>query len=158
MVFFDYLYLKVYKFYSSFNDKSAQSTAAAIVGGLITMNILTLLFFIDFILDNNALTSEWLIIFLFLFFQVITYYRYLYQEKHSVTVIENKLSELPKSKKETIKIIHFIYWVVSLVLFFGSAIFIGSFKVFSHPLSQNSWHPYPLAISFPHPALFHMFF
>jgi hypothetical protein len=128
MVFFDYLFYAVYKFYATFNEKSAESTSAGIVGGLITMNVLTFGMLIEYLTGNNAAINKLTIIGVFLFFQVCTYIRYLYRSNHSIGVIEIKWNKKSKSQRASIETSLFLYVLLSIVSLFGLAIYIGSLK------------------------------
>lgn len=41
LLFFDFLYFSIYAFYAEDNEQGASSSAQAIVGGLLAMNMLT---------------------------------------------------------------------------------------------------------------------
>ncbi len=128
MVFFDYLFYGVYTIYSSYNEKSAESISAGIVGGLLTMNVLTIDMVIRLLSGNKAPLNELYIIGLFLVFQVVTYIRFLYRSNHSIGVIEEKWNKKSKSQRASIETSLFLYVLLSIVSLFGFAIYAGSLK------------------------------
>lgn len=128
MVFIDYLFYGVYKIYSSYNEKSAESISAGIVGGLLTMNVLTIDMVIRLLTGNKAPLNELYIIGLFLVFQVVTYIRFLYRSNHSIGVIEEKWNKKSKSQQAPLETSLFLYVLLSIVSLFGFAIYIGSLK------------------------------
>lgn len=125
MLFFDFLYYLLYKLYARFNERSAESTAAAIVGGMQAMNVLTVVMLIQAIVNPKEEISKLIAVVLFIFFQVVTYIRYMYRKNYSVKVIEKEWAEVTESARKRRKIFFFLYGTISIVSFFGLAIYLG---------------------------------
>ena len=126
MIFFDLLYYSVYRFYSKQKEKGAQSTSAGIIGGFQAINVLTGIFLFEFFSGRKVPTDKWIIIVLFLAFQVFTYYRYLYLDNPSLSVIEKKWNGKTEKSQTQIRISLFLYGAFSIITFFGFAIYLGS--------------------------------
>ncbi|ATL47524.1 hypothetical protein COR50_10290 [Chitinophaga caeni] len=126
MLFFDFLYYLSYKLYSSYNEKGAESTSVSVVGGLQTLNVTTVIMLITWWSDRKAHFNILLGVALFVVFEVYNYRRFLYQKKHSVDVIENKWINKTEASRNQVKAIVVLYIVISIVSFFGLAIYIGS--------------------------------
>ena len=125
--FFDYLYYLIYKFYSR-KEKGAASTSAGIIGGLLTFNVLTFVTFISFFISEKPYLNKITAIGVFIFFQIITYIRYIYKEKIPIPHVEERWLKLSESRKQMIRGLSFLYIFLSASVFIGFAIFAGSRK------------------------------
>lgn len=124
MIFFDFLFYFIYKFYAR-KEKGAASSSASIIGGLQAMNVLT----ICFLISTYTLEKSYLKIFFLIpiiFFQITTYIRYIYKNNNSVSIIEEKWLKLDESKKTRLRALGLSYVILSIIACFGLAIFIGS--------------------------------
>lgn len=65
---------------------------------------------------------------LFLIFQIYTYIRYIYMDKYSTVLIEQKWQNKTEADRKQMKTLYFIYGFVSLLGFFGIALYLGSQK------------------------------
>jgi glucan phosphoethanolaminetransferase (alkaline phosphatase superfamily) len=127
MLLFDFLYYSIFKFYSGFRDKGAQSSAAGIIGGFQLINVLTLLILIE-VAVSRMLVSKALAIILFLFFQITTYVRYIYKDNNSIEVIEKKWLSRKESTQNKILKVLWLYGISSITIFLGLAIYLGSHR------------------------------
>lgn len=125
MKFFDFLYYLIYKFYSGYKENGAESTSAGIIGGFQAMNILTLIMLINSLFKENTSVSKWVVIVLFIVFQVYTYFRYIYIEKFSIESIRSKWLSKSESRRKQIVIILFLYGALSIISCFGLATYLG---------------------------------
>lgn len=126
MIFFDFLFYNIYKFYSGYKEKGAESSSAGIVGGLQTANLLIVYELILLNRAGNRKINIPLVIVLFLLFQVYTYIRYIYKESNSVKVIEEKWLNKEESYRKQSVTFQYIYVVATVVILFGLAIYVGS--------------------------------
>lgn len=126
MIFFDFLYYSIYRFYSAYNEKGAASTSAGIVGGLQTMNVLTAIMAFQWLVQKKPHVNLFLVILLFIVFQITTYIRYIYKDNHSVYVIGNKWSGKTEEIRKRISFILFLYGTISIVTCFWLAVYLGS--------------------------------
>ena len=126
MLFFDFLHYLIFKFYAGFKEKGAVSTAAGIVGGFQTINVLSIILLILLTQKQKIRLEAWVVIVLFLIFQIYTYIRYVYKENHSIEVIERKWLNKTESSIERMTYLLYIYGVFSVVVFIGLAIYAGS--------------------------------
>lgn len=125
MIFFDYLHYLIYKFYSK-KEKGAASSSAGIIGGLQASNILTLLMLFSGFIHNISYLKKVFFIIVFIFFQIVTYIRYVFKENNSISNIEKRWLKIEESKKLKIRNFGLLYVVLSVVFFFGLAIYLGS--------------------------------
>ena len=74
-------------------------------------------------LNKELITIDklWVIV-LFIIFQVYTYIRYLYKEKHSVDVIKIKWLSKKESYRKQTSFFLVLYGVISIIGFFGLAL------------------------------------
>ena len=126
MIFFDFLYYSIYRFYSDYNEKGASSTSAGIVGGIQTMNILTGIFIFQLLFRKEAHMDGLLVVGLFVVFQVSTFYRYIIKDNRSPEVMEKKWSNKSVAFQRQMIAVLFLYVAISVIGCFGLAIYIGS--------------------------------
>ena len=126
MIFFDFLYYSIYRFYAGYNEKGAASTSAGIVGGFQAMNILTAIMLFQWFVQQKSHLNKLLVVALFLVFQITTYLRYIYKDNHSVAMMESKWSGSPEAIRKRISVALFLYGTVSVVTFFGFAVYMGN--------------------------------
>lgn len=62
MIFFDFLFYRICKFYAGFKEKGAESSSTGIVGGLQALNLLTINMLILVIRMNNAKINVYFVI------------------------------------------------------------------------------------------------
>jgi hypothetical protein len=126
MVFFDFLHYLIFKYYSGFKEKGALSTAAGIVGGFQTINVISVIMLFLLPQKQKVEIEKWVGVVLFFVFQISTYIRYIYKENHSINVIEHKWLDKTASYRKQMRIFLFIYGAISILGFFGLAIYLGS--------------------------------
>ena len=126
MIFFDFLYYSIYRFYSAYKEKGAASTSAGIVGGLQAMNILTAIMVFQCFVRQKVHLDKLLVVAFFIFFQITTYIRYIHKDTHSVDVMERKWSGKTEITRKQISVALFLYGALSIIAFFGLAIYLGS--------------------------------
>ena len=127
MVFFDYLHYFIFKFYSGYKEKGALSTSAGIVGGFQAANLITALMLLLWgDTGKNVLNKTWGVVVCFLFFQVTTYIRYVYKDRHSIASIEHTWQSKPIGYRKQVGILLYIYGIGSIVAIFAVALFHGS--------------------------------
>jgi hypothetical protein len=128
MLFFDFLYYQIYKFYSGYNKKGAESTSAGIIGGFQALNVLTVIMLVHYMDKEKTSINKPVVIFVFIVFQIYTYIRYVYQDKHSVDEIKSKwLSKTESSRKQTVFFL-FLYGAISIIGCFGLALYLSMKK------------------------------
>src|SRR5688500_6193238 len=110
MLFFDFLYYHLYKLYASYNKKSGESSAAAIIGGFQAMNVLTIILLFQAIVDPRGSLNKLIAIVIAIIFQAYTYIRYQNRKNHSVDVIKNKCLEITESSRKQ-KVTYFSLYV-----------------------------------------------
>jgi hypothetical protein len=127
MRFFDFTYYIVYKFYSG-KEKGASSSSAGIIGGLQAMNLLSSIMLVSIFIKEKSYLGKLLFLGIIVFFQVTTYIRYIYKENNSIEIIEKRWFELDEITRKNVKRLIFIYIILSISIFFGLAIFLGTRK------------------------------
>jgi len=126
MIFFDFLYYLIFKFYSDYKEKGAQSTATAIVGGFQTINVVTIMFLYSLLFQQKTYFNKLIGVLLFLIFQVYTYVRYIYKDENSPEVIEQKWLNKTERYRRQVGIWLFVYGAISIILVFSLAIYLGN--------------------------------
>ncbi len=112
--FFDFLFLRIYKFYDSFNEKGAQSSAAGAVGFFMAANILTALMLLSSIFNVNVFISNKLyILVIAIFFQVIFHIRYVSQDTKNLPLIKEKWGKLTENQKNYQRYYALAYMIAS---------------------------------------------
>jgi hypothetical protein len=124
--FFDYIFYLIYTFYKK--EKGSASSSAGIVGGLQAFNVISFYFLYLVLFAPYAGISKMYFILVLLVFQVTTYIRYIYREDNSVEDIKKRWQDLSESSKTRIRLWLFIYILISVVSFFGLAIYLGESK------------------------------
>jgi hypothetical protein len=126
MLFFDFMHYLIFKFYSGFREKGAQSTAAGIVGGFQTINVISVIMLFSQAQGQKIKIGKWVVIVLFIIFQIYTYIRYIYREDHSIEAIEQKWLDKSSTYRKQMRILLFIYGAISIFALFGLALYLGS--------------------------------
>lgn len=125
MLFFDFLYYLIYKFYSGYNEKGAESTSAGIIGGFQALNVLTIIMLVHSMDREKTNINKLVVVVLFIFFQIYAYIRYMYREKHSVDAIKNKWLSKTETSREQTSFFLILYGVISVISCFGLAIYLS---------------------------------
>ena len=127
LIFFDYCYFHLYNFYSGYNDKSPGSAAGALVGGFLAMNIITIMMFILWVDKTKSfLNNRWLIVGIAVLFQIITYVRYEQLRRFSYESIREKVNQNTESKRKLMRSFSIAYGILSPIICFALAIYLGS--------------------------------
>lgn len=126
MIFFDFLYYRICRFYESFGEKGAEGSASFIIGGFMAMNVFLIVMLVNFFTNANNEINKLLVVGVAIIFMAFNYIRYVGREKKSVDVIERKWLARSRSSRNFITFLHVIYGVATVGGFFGVAIYIGS--------------------------------
>lgn len=124
-MFFDFLYLLIYKFYASYKEKGAASTSVSIIGGLQTLNILTLILLFELAFYQKIWVNKILVILMFIITQIYAYIRYSLNKKYSIKAIEERWLKKSKKFRERMSGFLWVYGIISVVGCFGLAIYFG---------------------------------
>lgn len=128
LIFFDFLYFSIYKFYSTTSDKSPEFAASAAVSGLQAFNIGTVIMLYQFFLKREMYISKlWAGILIAVLF-IINYIRYIRVAKYNHEMIRIKLEQKTEKRQKQIRSVMIIYIGASFLLFLGLAIYFGSKK------------------------------
>ena len=122
MIFFDYLYYSIFRFYSDYNEKGAASSAAGIVGGFQVLNLLTGLMLCNLYFKNEKHINTLLVVVFFIVFQVLTYYRYIYKDNRSIEILEKNWSGKSEAYQSMMRTVLYLYATISIISCFGLAI------------------------------------
>jgi hypothetical protein len=123
MIFFDFTYYLLFRVYSAFNEKGAESSASAVVGGLQAFNVLTVLLIISLCFHKNIGVNVLAGILLFLAFQVFNYIRYFYISLFSITEIEIEWGKKSELYRRRFKYACGFYVILSVVSMVGLAVY-----------------------------------
>ena len=126
MIFFDFLYYSIYRFYSNYNEKGAASSSAGIVGGFQALNVLTGIMLYQLFFRKEIHIDKLLVVVLFIVFQVWTYYRYIYKDNRSTEVMEKNWSSKSVAFRRQMSTVLFLYSAISIIGCFGLAVYLGS--------------------------------
>lgn len=125
--FYDFLFYLVYKYYSR-KEKGAAFSSAGVIGLLQALNVLTVFMLIAVFLSYNVFFNKVSAIVVGIFFQITTYIRYVYKETNSFKVIEEKWLRITEPEKIRIRSLAAAYISLTILIFFGLAIFFGGRK------------------------------
>jgi len=126
MVFFDFMHYLIFKFYLGFREKGALSTAAGIIGGFQLINAMSVIMLFSLAQEQKIKIEKWVVIVLFIIFQIYTYIRYIYKEDHSIEAIEKKWLNKSYTYRKQMRVLLFIYGTISIFPVFGLALYSGS--------------------------------
>jgi hypothetical protein len=124
---FDYLFYRVSKYYHDHNRSSPEFTAVAMVTLVQTLNLLTFLSFLDLILHKKLFANQLklLIIAVFTILFVFNIIRY---NKFDYDSLKEKWEREGSDRKKRHARIVVIYLLLSFVICFVTAIYLGSKK------------------------------
>ncbi len=103
-------------------------SSAGIIGGLQALNLLTVIMLALALSNDQAKINTYLVVGLFLFFQIHTYIRYIYSDKNSAKIIEEKWLSRTELYREKFITIQYVYISLSVLSCFGIAIYLGAQK------------------------------
>ena len=127
--FFDLIFYHSYEFYNKHKEKGAVSSAATIIGGLLAINVMMLLMILCLISQTKVyLSNTPAIIGMTIFFQVITYIRYVYKQTVNPEIIKERWAGKTDSQKVLLRSLMFTYFLLSSVGFICLAIYLGTKK------------------------------
>lgn len=124
---FDDLYYAIYKFYSP-KERGATATAALAVGGLQAANVFAIWMFGLWLNIAFVPLSKGLGLAVLLFFQVLSYIRYVYKEKVNIEKMDTEYETASDNFRIRVRVIRFTYLILTGVFILGSAILLGSTK------------------------------
>ena len=123
--FFDYLFYIVYRAYSKTKDSSPAMAAVCVVSAMQGFNLLSCLMIYCVISHDKSIASTLLFGGVGIFLIIFNYIRYIYKENKNYKIRDENSSRNIKNLKEFLTV---FYIIVSTVLFFGLAIYLGSKK------------------------------
>lgn len=123
MLFFNYLYYRVYLFYVAKKDSIPGPSALAIVVLLQIVNLISILFLSSIIYGQALLINKGIAIILFVITLIINA---IYYKKNNFDKLSKKWQneDFALRRKRGVGVI--LYIVISLFLFFGLAIYLGA--------------------------------
>jgi len=135
MLFFDYLYYLIYRFYSP-KEKGAASSSAGVIGGLQAANTLTV-YLLFLLFSRQVHLNKVFFIVVIVIFQITTYIRYIYKDNNSIVKIESYWQKMNEQQKTRMRIWGILYITLSVIILFGLAILLGSGGLkFAHPSNE----------------------
>lgn len=126
MNFFDYAYYRICRAYSRTRDSNPEGAAVCVIAGMQGFNLISVFMFFAAIERDKSILNLLIVIIIIVFFLVFNYIRYIYRENNNYEVMREKWdSEVNINKKGIIVV---FYVIISIVLFIGLAIYLGSKK------------------------------
>jgi hypothetical protein len=124
--FFDYVFYRVCKAYSSSKDDSPEFAAVCILAGMQSFNILSLVMIFVLIQHDKSIISKYLVVFLIIGVIIINYRKYIFKESNNYRVLKERyFNESIRSKNKN-GIVALLYIIISSFLFLGLVIFLGT--------------------------------
>lgn len=123
LIFFDYLYYSVRKYYSEHKESSSGFSALAVITLTHTLNILTVYFLYCLVTQTNVNISKLTGIALYFSVLILNGVRY---SKLDPDIIKEKWENKKEKQKIILRTFLFLYIVLSVAVCVGLAIYIGS--------------------------------
>jgi len=123
--FFDYLYYSFRTLYSKAKEDGSGISALAVVALVQNLNIFIIYFLYCLISETKAHVSKLIIVGLYFFFLILNGIRY---SKLDPGIIKEKWEKENDKQKIKLRIFLLTYVVLSFILCFGLAIYLGSKK------------------------------
>ena len=130
--FFDYVYYKSCKLYTKRNPDGAGLSGLAIIAGLQTFNLMTILFLITIILERKIIVIKLLFIGLYILLLILNGIRY---NKFTYAILKEKWDNEEENKKIKGQLLVLLYISGTAIMFLGLAIYIGG----SELVACNIW-------------------
>jgi hypothetical protein len=125
--FFDSVYYRVCKAYSSTRDSSPEFAAVCVVALMQAFNLLSFAILFEIVVKNKSLTKLEFVSPIIIFV-VFNYIRYIYKENNNYTVIKERcMSESPDLRNRNGTIV-LLYIIGSFSVFIGLDVYIGGKK------------------------------
>lgn len=124
MKFFDYLFYRIAFAYFNTKDTSPEFAAVCIVSVMQSFAILDFIMLLAIAKHDKTVLNLTIVIAVCVFFLVFNYIRYIYQEKITYAVLKERWENESKKSEKGIAVLFFV--IVSTVIFFGLAIYVGS--------------------------------
>ena len=125
LIFFDYTYYIVCKWYLDRKSSSPEFGAVCVISGLQAFNVISIFLLIEVLSRNKNIFSKLFFIAPILILLIANYIQYIYKETKSYAFLKEKFT---KENIKNKKIVWPVYFFVSLTLCFGLAIYLGSKK------------------------------
>lgn len=123
MKFLDYLFYIIYNYYKRNGEKESNFAASIVTMLAPTMNILTVIFLLDYFLNISFISSKWDSFYFSIPAMIWGYNRYtriIYYKKVAI-----RISEYSEIKRNKLSVLCIVYMVTSFILFIGLAGYIG---------------------------------
>ncbi|MDE3185712.1 MAG: hypothetical protein KGM16_20050 [Bacteroidota bacterium] len=126
MKFFDYLYYKVCKAYSTTQDSSPEGAALAVNSAIQSFSVFIFFMVLAIIKKNKAIFNLTIAMVTIVFFIVFNYIRYIYKENNNYEIMKKKWLNESNSNTKGLLIVLYIFLTTSI--FFGLAVYLGTKK------------------------------
>ena len=123
--FFDYTYYIVCKWYLARKSSNPEFGAVCVISGLQAFNVISIFLFIEVLSRNKNILAKPFFIAPIVILLIANYIQYIYKENKSYVTLKEKFT---KENTKSQKIVSTIYFLASLILCFGLAIYVGSKK------------------------------
>lgn len=123
-LFFDYIFYRVCKAYSRTKDSSPEVSAFCLVALMQFFNILSILMVFAIIIKDKSFFSKIFGGCIVIVLMILSYIRYVYKENKNYKILSEKWRNESKSRKKGMIVL--IYIILSVIINFGLAIFLGN--------------------------------
>jgi hypothetical protein len=123
LIFFDYLYYSVRKFYSGYKEKGPGLSAVAVITLTQSLNILTVYILYCLITETRVHINKLAFLALYLSVLILNVVRY---SKLDPDIIKEKWENKRENQKILLRTFLFLYVVLSFVVCVGLGIYVGS--------------------------------
>jgi flagellar biosynthesis protein FlhB len=122
--FFDYVFYRVCKAYSSTKDSSPEGTAFCVVAGIQGFNIFSCFMIVEVVKQHKSILKSIIVIFIAVILLVFNYVRYIYYENNNYQILREKWGN--EKHKSINGILVLLYVIISTLSCIGLAIFLGT--------------------------------
>jgi len=126
MKFFDFIYYRVCTWYLNNKSSSPEFAGVYIVSTLQSLNVIILLLLFEILSQKKIIIPNLFYIAPIVPFLILNYVKYIYQENLSYAILKEKYQGQNEKNQKTI--LATIYSLVTVILSFGLAIYLGSKK------------------------------
>ena len=126
MKFFDFIFYKVCTWYMNNKSSSPEFGATCVVSALQGLNVIILFLLFEILNQSKSIIPKLFFIAPIVLFLILNYVKYIYRENMSYPVLKEKYQDQNKKNQKTI--LATIYFLVTVLLSFGLAIYLGSKK------------------------------
>ncbi len=125
----DYVYFFVAKTYSKYKEGGFKLSAIGLLSLIFTSHVMSIIILLSLFFETKEMFQHkfWVIL-IFIFFEVLNYFRYIKSDKRSLEAIQVDWDSKQNKEKVKYRLFSLLYILLSISVLFILAIFLGQYN------------------------------